>query len=79
VDRLCELHRQLVEEVDILKREEILERLLFVIEAHSRLRRRDEEAKGKAAGLSQPAQDILIVRNSSQNSGQRGTKSNQSR
>ena len=79
MDRLCELHRQLVEEVDILKREEILERLLFVIEAHSRLRRLDEEAKWKARGLSRPTQDILIVRESSQNSGERGPKSNQPR
>jgi hypothetical protein len=79
VDRLRQLHRQLVEEVDILKREEILERMLFVIEAHSRLQRLDEEEKWKAAGLSQPAQDILIVRDSSRNRGQRGTKSNETR
>jgi hypothetical protein len=76
VDRLCQLHRQLVEEIDILKREEILERLLFVIEAHSRLQKLDEEAKWKAAGLSQPPQDVLFVRDSSQDSGHRGPKSN---
>jgi hypothetical protein len=77
VDRLRQLHRQLVEEVDILKREELLERMLFVIEAHSRLQRLDAEAKRKAAGPSQPVQDILIVRDSSQNRGQRETKSNE--
>ena len=71
-----QLHGELFEEIDILKREEILERILFVIEAHSRLQRLDEQAKLKAARLLQPTQDILVVRDSSQT---RGPKSDEAR
>jgi hypothetical protein len=78
VDRLRQLHLELLGEVDILKREEILERMLFVVEAHSRLQKLDEQAKWKAANLSEPVQDILVVRDLSQNRSQPETKSNES-
>jgi hypothetical protein len=74
---LRQLHRELVGEVNVLKREEILERMLFLVEAHSRLERLDEQAKWRAASLSQPTQDILIVRDSSKTLDQRETKSDQ--
>lgn len=77
--RLRQLHRELFEELDILKREEILERMLFLIEAHSRLQRLDEQAKWKAARLTEPVQDILIVRDSSQRRDQSATKANEAR
>jgi len=65
VDRLRQLHRQLFEELDPVKKEEILDRILFLIEARSRQQKLDERVKPAAGSLSRPSSDPLGLPRSS--------------